>query len=66
MLLYDMTSAMNPRRVRIFLAEKGLTIPTRQVDGLNRENLQPEFLSKNSDNTLLKSIGIYGFSSISK
>ena len=48
MLLYDMTSAMNPRRVRIFLAEKELMIPTRQVDGLNRENLQPEFLSKNS------------------
>ena len=48
MLLYDMTTAMNPRRVRIFLAEKGLTIPMRQVDGLNRENLQPDFLAKNS------------------
>ena len=48
MLLYDMTSAMNPRRVRIFLAEKGLTIPLRQIDGLKHENTQPEFLAKNS------------------
>ena len=32
MLLYDGGRAPNPRRVRIFLAEKGLTIPTEQVD----------------------------------
>ena len=48
MLLYDMTVGMNPRRVRIFLAEKGLTIPTRQVDGVKRENLTPEFRAINS------------------
>jgi glutathione S-transferase len=38
MLLYDMTSAMNPRRVRIFLAEKGLTIPTRQTPVLELDD----------------------------
>lgn len=48
MILYDMTTAMNPRRVRIFLAEKGITVPVKQVDGLNRENLSPEFLKLNS------------------
>jgi glutathione S-transferase len=48
MILYDMTTAMNPRRVRIFLAEKGITIPIKQVDGLNRENLSPAFLKLNS------------------
>ena len=32
MLLYDGGRAPNPRRVRIFLAEKALTIPTEQVD----------------------------------
>ncbi|HET9904196.1 MAG TPA: glutathione S-transferase, partial [Xanthobacteraceae bacterium] len=32
MKLYDYARAPNPRRVRIFLAEKGMTIPTEQVD----------------------------------
>ena len=32
MKLYDFTSAPNPRRVRIFLAEKGVTVPLEQVD----------------------------------
>lgn len=32
MKLYDTTMAPNPRRVRIFLAEKGITVPTEQVD----------------------------------
>lgn len=32
MKLYDGGRAPNPRRVRIFLAEKGITIPTEQVD----------------------------------
>ena len=32
MKLYDGGRAPNPRRVRIFLAEKGVTIPTEQVD----------------------------------
>jgi len=32
MKLYDSGLAPNPRRVRIFLAEKGIKIPTEQVD----------------------------------
>ncbi len=32
MRLYDGGKAPNPRRVRVFLAEKGVTIPTEQVD----------------------------------
>src|SRR5688572_29012465 len=32
MKLYDGGKAPNPRRVRVFLAEKGITVPTEQVD----------------------------------
>jgi glutathione S-transferase len=32
MMLYDTRVAPNPRRVRMFLAEKGLEVPTTQVD----------------------------------
>ncbi len=32
MKLYDGGRAPNPRRVRIYLAEKGITVPTEQVD----------------------------------
>lgn len=32
MKLYDMSRAPNPRRVRIFLAEKGIDIPKQEVD----------------------------------
>ncbi len=32
MKLYDNRVAPNPRRVRIFLAEKGMTVPTEEVD----------------------------------
>ena len=32
MKFYDCATAPSPRRVRIFLAEKGLTVPTAQVD----------------------------------
>src|SRR5262245_59748121 len=32
MKLYDGGRTPNPRRVRVFLAEKGITVPTEQVD----------------------------------
>ena len=32
MKLYDSARAPNPRRVRVFLAEKGVSVPTEQVD----------------------------------
>lgn len=47
MILYDSKVAPNPRRVRIFLAEKGIEVPTRQVDIGKAESRQPAFLAKN-------------------
>lgn len=47
MKLYDSAFAPNPRRVRIFLAEKGLTVPTEQVDIAKAANRRPEYLAKN-------------------
>ena len=47
MKLYEYTPAPNPRRVRIFLAEKGITIPYQQVDISKGENRAPEFLKIN-------------------
>ena len=32
MKLYDGGRAPNPRRVRVFLAEKGITVPSEQID----------------------------------
>jgi glutathione S-transferase len=32
MKLYDGGRAPNPRRVRIFLSEKGVSVPTEQID----------------------------------
>jgi glutathione S-transferase len=52
MKLYDFTMAPNPRRVRIFLAEKGIQVPTVQVDLASGENRKPEFLAKNPMGTL--------------
>ena len=47
MKLYDSAMAPNPRRVRIFLAEKGISVPTVQVDIGKADNRKPEFLTKN-------------------
>ncbi len=46
MLLYDY-KAPSPRRVRMFLAEKGLTIPTVSVDLAKGEQLTPAYRAKN-------------------
>jgi glutathione S-transferase len=43
MKLYDGGRAPNPRRVRIFLAEKGITVPTEQVDLGALRQKSPEF-----------------------
>jgi len=47
MKLYDFVGAPNPKRVRVYLAEKGITVPTQQVNILSGENRTPEFLAKN-------------------
>ncbi|MBX6426429.1 MAG: glutathione S-transferase [Variibacter sp.] len=47
MKLYEYARAPNPRRVRIFLAEKGLTVPTEQVDITTMQHKSPEFTAIN-------------------
>jgi glutathione S-transferase len=47
MLLYDMIKAPNPRRVRIFLAEKGIDVPRHEVDIPGGGNLSPDYLAIN-------------------
>ena len=49
MKFYDCATAPSPRRVRIFLAEKGLTltVPTVQVDLRNGEQFTPAFRALN-------------------
>lgn len=47
MMLYDMTKAPNPRRVRIFLAEKQVSVPMQQVDIQGGENLTAAYLAVN-------------------
>ena len=47
MKLYDYKAGPNPRRVRIFLAEKGIDVPLVEIDILKREQKTPEFLAKN-------------------
>lgn len=43
MKLYDYPTAPNPRRVRFFIAEKGLTIPIVTVDLAQRAQFTPSF-----------------------
>ena len=45
MKLYDQAQAPNPRRVRIFMAEKGISCETVQVNIVAGENLGTDFLS---------------------
>jgi glutathione S-transferase len=47
MKLYNLKAAPNPRRVRIFLAEKGIAVPMVEIDLEKGENRTPEFLTKN-------------------
>ena len=48
MLFYDSPNpAPNPRRVRIFAAEKGIDLPSQEVSIPQREQKAPEFVAKN-------------------
>jgi glutathione S-transferase len=47
MKLYNLRAGMNPRRVRIFLAEKGIEIPMQEIDFMKNEQQTPEFLKIN-------------------
>ena len=52
MKFYDCATAPSPRRVRIFLAEKGISVPTVQVDLRNNEQLTDAFRAINPDATV--------------
>jgi glutathione S-transferase len=47
MKIYNSSLAPNPRRLRIFVAEKGLKIPIEEVDIFTGKNRTPEMLAKN-------------------
>lgn len=46
MLLYD-SFGPNPRAMRMFLAEKGITIPTKPIDLMKAENRRPPYTDRN-------------------
>jgi glutathione S-transferase len=52
MKFYDCSTAPSPRRVRIFLAEKGISVPTVQVDLRNGEQFSAAFRAINPDATV--------------
>jgi glutathione S-transferase len=47
MKLYDSGRAPNPRRTRVFLAEKGINVPTEQVDMMAMQHKTPEYTAIN-------------------
>ncbi len=47
MKLYDTKFAPNPRRVRIFMAEKGISCETEQINIVKGENLSEAYLAVN-------------------
>lgn len=49
---YDCSTAPSPRRVRVFLAEKGIIVPTVQVDLRKGEHLGAEFRKINPECTV--------------
>jgi glutathione S-transferase len=52
MKLYNSNLAPNPRRVRVFLAEKGVVIPRAEVDLGKLEHKTPEFKALNPFQTI--------------
>lgn len=52
MKFYDCSPAPSPRRVRLFVSEKGIELPTVQVDLMNNEQLGEAFLKINPDGTV--------------
>lgn len=52
MKFYDFTLAPSPRRVRIFMAEKGIEIPSVQVNLRAGEHLTPEYGKINPTHTV--------------
>ena len=47
MRLYEFSGAPNPKKVRVYLAEKGIQVPMEPVNIIAGENRTPDFLKKN-------------------
>jgi glutathione S-transferase len=47
MKIYDFVGAPNPKRLRVYLTEKGLRIPFEPINIVTGDNRKPEFLKKN-------------------
>ncbi len=47
MIFYDFSAAPSPRRARMFIAEKGLDIETRQINMMERDHFSADFLAIN-------------------
>jgi glutathione S-transferase len=47
MKIYHFVGAPNPKKLRVYLAEKGIQVPYEAVDIISGQNRQPEFLRKN-------------------
>jgi glutathione S-transferase len=45
--IYDFPFAPNPRKLRVYLAEKGIEVPFEMVNIVHGEQHKPEFLAKN-------------------
>lgn len=52
MIFYDCSTAPSPRRARMFLAEKGLNVDTREISIAKSEQLSPEFVAINPGATV--------------
>lgn len=46
MKLLDFALAPNPRKVRVYLAEKGISLPIEAIDVMGGQNRTPEFLAQ--------------------
>jgi glutathione S-transferase len=47
MKIYDFVGAPNPKKLRVYLSEKGISVPYEPVKIITGENRAPEFLKKN-------------------
>ena len=47
MKLYEFAGAPNPRKVTVYIKEKGINVPSESVDIISGKNRSPEFLKKN-------------------
>src|SRR4029450_6678334 len=52
MKIYDFVGAPNPKKLRVFLAEKGIDVPRESVDIISGQTRPPESLAKNPNGGL--------------